>query len=98
MFFCLSFCVINLEIATSYETHTFLLELRRFIGSRGNNQYMPSDKGGNFVVASKELRKSLQEMNHKCIQQHRETIGVRLIWAINPPITRHMGNFWNVQS
>ena len=98
MFTCLSSRAIDIEAAHSLDPDSFLLTLRRFIGRRGNVQQMKSDNGSNFGGAVKELRKSIQEMNHSRINEHLQIHRADWItWINNPPTTSHEGRFWERQ-
>ena len=98
MFTCLCSRAVHIEVAHSLDTDSFILSLRRFIGSRGNIHLMRSDNGSNFVGAIKELREAFQEMNHNQIAQYLETHGADWItWIKNPPTASHMGGVWERQ-
>ena len=72
MFTCLCSHAIDIEVAHSLDTDSFLLVLRMFIGRRGNIRQMRFDNGNKFVGAVKELRKSFQDMNHSRINEYLE--------------------------
>ena len=69
MFTCLCSRAIHIELAHLLDKDFCLLTLRRFITRRGNIWQMRSDDRSNFVRAVKELRKSLQDMNHSKIKE-----------------------------
>ena len=98
MFTCLYDCAIQIEVAHSLDTDSFLLTLQRFIGRRGNIQQMRSDNGSNFVGAVKELWKSFQDMNHSRINKYLQMHGADWItWINNPLMAGHMGGVWERQ-
>ena len=54
---------IHLETVNTLETDSFIQALRRFIAHRGNVKTIRCDNGTNFVRASREFKKCLQEVN-----------------------------------
>ena len=91
MFACLCSRAIDIEVAHSLDTDSFLLTLRRFIGRRGNIRQLKSDNESNFGGAVKELRKSIQDMNHSRINEYLQIHGVDWItWINNFPMASHM--------
>ena len=95
MFTCLCSRAINIEVAQSLETDSFVLSLRRFIGRRGNIHMMRSDNGTNYVGTIKELRKAVQEMDHNQISQYLQGHGADWItWIRNQPTASQMGGVW----
>ena len=92
IFTCLCSRAIHIEAAQSLDTDSFLLTLRRFIGSRGNIRQMRSDSRSNSVGAVKKLRKSFQDMNHSRINEYLQIHGADWATGINnPPTASHMG-------
>ena len=69
LFTCMASRAINLEIAASLPTDSFLNAYRRFVCRRGPIQQLRSDQGTNFVGAKNELQTALNEMNHEKIQR-----------------------------
>ena len=95
MFTCLCSRAINIEVAQSLETDSFVFSLRRFIGRRGNIHMMRSDNGTNYVGTIKELRKAVQEMDHNQISQYLQGHGADWItWIRNQPTASQMGGVW----
>ena len=63
-----------------------LISLRRFIARQGPVRSIRSDNGTNFVGASNELRKALDEMNHEQVKHYLQKNGSdRITWENNPP-------------
>ena len=63
-----------------------------FIGRTGNIWQMRSNKGSNFVMVIKELRKYFQDMNHNRINKSSQMHGADWItWINNPTKASHIG-------
>ena len=83
IFTCLNTRAVHLELAGDLSTDSFMLSLRRFISRRGEVRIIRSDNGTNFVVAEKELKSCItnldqKEINNLLTQRHIE-------WIFNPP-------------
>ena len=85
----------HLEVASSLESDTFILALRRFIARRGPMREMRSDNGTNFVGAERELREAVQEMKHDQIRKKMQKESID--WIFNPPTASHIGGSWERQ-
>ena len=95
IFTCLVSRAVHIEVASSLESNSFILALRRFITRRGPVREMRSDNGTNFVGAWNKLLQAIEEMDH-------EEIRVKLLqenidWIFNPPAASHMGGVWERQ-
>ena len=95
LFTCLVSRTVHIEVASSLDSNSFILALRRFIARRGPVREMRSDNGTNFVGARNELLQAIEEMDH-------EEIRVKLLkenidWIFNPPAASHMGGVWERQ-
>jgi hypothetical protein len=98
IFTCFSCRAVHLEATNTMDTDSFILALRRFIGRRGPVRSIRSDNGGNFVGAEAELKKALQEMDHKKIAAYLLKQSCDWIeWEKNPPVASHMGGVWERQ-
>ena len=95
LFTCLASRAVHLEVASSLESDTFILALRRFITRRGPVREMRSDNGTNFVGAERELREAIQEMKHNEIREKMQKESID--WIFNPPTASHMGGSWERQ-
>ena len=89
LFMCLVSRAVHIEVASSLESNSFILALRRFIARRGPVREMRSDNGTNFVGARNELLQAREELDD-------EEIRVKLLkenidWIFNPPAASHMG-------
>ena len=98
LFTCFSSRAIHIESTSSLETDTFIMSLRRFLSRRGNARSITSDNGTNFVGASNELRKALEEMDNAKIQTFLADVGTDwIVWKRNPPSASNMGGVWERQ-
>ena len=79
------------------DTDSFINALRRFIARRGNVNLIRSDNGSNFVGASNELKKALNEMDRQRIEEFLTQKGAEITWKWNPPTGSHMGGVWERQ-
>ena len=99
-FTCLTSRAVHIEISNTLETDSFIMALRRFINIRGNIRQLRSDWGSNFVGAERELRDTVQEMDHDKIQRALLNEGddyLVIKWKRNPPSASHMGVVWERQ-
>ncbi|XP_052889868.1 uncharacterized protein LOC128298163 [Anopheles moucheti] len=92
IFTCLTTRAVHLEVAVSLNTASCILAIRRFIARRGTPLETTSDRGTNFVGASRELDEALQELDHDALME--EFCGPRLKWTFNPPEAPHFGGCW----
>ena len=98
LFTCLSMRAIHLEIASTLETDSFIMTLRRFIGRRGAVREIRCDNGTNFEGAENELRKAMEEMDHKRVEEFlTEQGGDWIRWDKNTPYASHTGGAWERQ-
>ncbi len=98
LFTCMSSQAIHLEVSETLETDSFLNAYRRFVCRRGPIRQLRCDRGTNFVGASAELRKCLEEMNHERIKA--ELLKENCDWfdfKFNIPKASHMGGVWERQ-
>ena len=98
VFTCYSCRGIHLETTTSLDTDSFILALRRFLSRRGPVRSIRSDNGGNYVGVEKEMKKALEEMDHRKVKDFLRTHACDYIeWQKNPPESSHMGGVWERQ-
>ncbi|XP_068714308.1 uncharacterized protein [Montipora foliosa] len=98
LFTCLSFRAIDLEVANSLSTDSFLNAYHRFVGRRGPVRQLRSDQRTNFVGARNELQEALSMMDHNKIQQ--QLVKTNCDWLdfkMNVPEASHMGGAWERQ-
>ena len=98
LFTCFPSRTVHIELVNAMVTDSFIHALRRFISRRGTVQSIRSDNGTNFLGASNELKKALDEMNQDQIRQHLLKSGTDWVkWQKNPPGALHMGGIWKRQ-
>ena len=89
---CLTVRAIHLEVAHSLTTDSCILAIRNFIARRGAPLEIISDRGTNFVGASRELREALSQINQDKLMEHFVTTDTK--WSFNPPASPHFGGAW----
>lgn len=80
IFTCLTVRAVHLEIAHALTTASCIMAVRRFIASRGSPIEIISDRGTNFIGASRELSAAFNSPTLK--------------WNFNPPGAPHFGGCW----
>ena len=90
---CLSTRAVHIELLDDMTTDAFLNALRNVIAIRGNIRYIRSDRGTNFVGASRELRRAWVEMSKIPLRQallkdH------QCEWVFNSATASHTGGVW----
>ena len=93
MFTCLHSHAVHMETTNSMTTHSFIQALRRPISRKGNIRIIQSNDSNNFVGASTELKRALNEMGKKKINGF-VMEGEWLIWRHNPPTANSMEGVW----
>lgn len=88
---CLTTRAVHVELANSLSTDSCIIALRNFIARRGTPRTIRSDRGTNFVGASRALDK-LRKITQEEISK--EFVSVETNWAFNPPLSPHMGGSW----
>lgn len=91
LFTCMSVRAVHVEVIESLDTSSFINALRRFLAIRGPVKYIRSDRGTNFVSASKELRIP-SNINNSSVEKFLVEQGCT--WMFNPPHASHMGGSW----
>ena len=92
LFTCLTTRAVHLELAGDLSTDSFIMELRRFRGRRGNPETMRLDNRTNFVGANRELSDALKSLSQERIT--RELAQEGITWYFNPPSSPHMGGIF----
>ena len=96
LFTCLTTRAVHLELAHDMPTDAFLLALHKFISRRGFVKVLRSDSDSNFIVAEKELKEALKQLNHVKIIDVMSRQNIE--WKFNPPIWMEgFGNLWSNQ-
>ena len=86
MFSCMSSRAVHIEVIDSLDTSSCVNALRRFFSLRGPAKKLLSDRGTNFIAASKELGMDETLKNYLKDQG--------CCWEFNPPHASHMGGSW----
>lgn len=94
MFTCMAIRAIQLEVAVSLETDSFINVLRCFIARRGQVHELRSDNGTNFKGAEHELKEAMVLWNQSQIHDVLVQKGVK--WSFNPPAGSHHGKTYKV--
>ncbi|XP_043485171.1 uncharacterized protein LOC122513009 [Leptopilina heterotoma] len=92
LFTCLTVRAVHLEIASSLDTSSMIMALRRMMSRRGKPTRIFSDNGTNFRGASEELRKAVASLDKDEIL--RQTANEKIEWKFIPPGSPHMGGCW----
>ena len=98
LFVCLATTAVRMQVAYSASTESFLTALRRFLCSTGNvTRLLRSDNGTNFVGASNEMKKALNEFDAS--PKREEYLARRAIeWEFGPPHSSHHGGIFERQN
>ncbi|UYV84570.1 hypothetical protein LAZ67_X002651, partial [Cordylochernes scorpioides] len=92
IFTCLITRAIHLEVVHALSTDEFMMELSRFIDTRGRPGTIYSDNGTNFVGASKELKLAASEIDFEVMAASGRFGTVK--WKFNPPAAPHFGGIF----
>ena len=68
IFICLNTCAVHFELAGDLTTDWFLLSLRQFISRRGEVRIIRLDNGTNLIVAEKELKSFIKNLDQNKIK------------------------------
>lgn len=88
LFTCLNIRAIHIEVIESLNTSSFINALRRLLAIRGPVKQIRSDRGADFVGASKDLQIP-SNVDEKVVKQFLSNHSC--IWKFNPPHLSHMG-------
>ncbi|XP_055622908.1 uncharacterized protein LOC129766407 [Toxorhynchites rutilus septentrionalis] len=91
LFTCLTIRAVHLEVVASMSTESCKMAFRRFIARRGAPAAIYSDRGTNFVGASRELEQELQKIDQGLAATF---TNAETQWYFNPPSAPHMGGSW----
>jgi len=94
VFTCLVTRAVHIEVAASQSTDSFICALRRFLARRGHVKRIRTDRGTNFVGASKELLKELECLTKSESAIHEAMLRKNVEWVFNPPTASHHGGTW----
>ena len=89
IFTCLTSRAAHIEPLDSADTSSFINAFRRFCAIRGLPSLIISDRGGNFVRASKVLSSGI---DMEAVEVRLRDCGIT--WEFNPPHASHFGGVW----
>lgn len=92
IFTCLTSRAVHIEVVEEMTSSSFINALRRFIAIRGPVNEFRSDRGTNFVAASKELKCEIIDVEDPVMKQYIDSQNI--VWRFNPPHSSHMGGVW----
>ncbi|XP_026119086.1 uncharacterized protein LOC113098285 [Carassius auratus] len=92
MFSCMCTRAVHIEVIEAMSSSSFINALRRFFAIRGPVKHLYSDRGTNFVGASRELRMDTSCVNSENVQKYLKE--QHCTWIFNPPHASHMGGHW----
>ena len=95
IFVCFAIRAIHIEVLVDMTTDSFLNALFRFVARRGTVQKIFSDRGTNFVGASKVLKDLYKVIDIKNITE--KLLKRDVEWIFNPPHSSHFGGMWERQ-
>ena len=94
IFTCLSSRATHLEVAESLSTDSFICALIRFVSRRGQVKTIRSDRGTNFIGASRELKREMESLAQTTYKIHGEMLKRQVSWKFNPPHASEFGGVW----
>ncbi|XP_062537864.1 uncharacterized protein LOC134206189 [Armigeres subalbatus] len=89
---CLTTRAIHLQIIHNMTTDSCILGLRNVMARRGVPAVIFSDRGTNFVGASRELENAMQNLDQELLAEEFTTSHTS--WSFIPPASPHMGGSW----
>ena len=96
LFICLTTRAIHVEIVTSMDTSSCVMDtvmgVERFVSRRGTPSMIWSDNDTNFIGAEKELRETVEKWNNVNSAAELAHKGVK--WRFKSPSAPHQGGIW----
>ena len=89
IFTCISTRAIHLELASTLNSSSTIVTLRRFSGRRGTPKIIYSDNVKKFMGINKELATALRSLDLPDIIEKASQLNIK--WKFNPPTASHMG-------
>ncbi|XP_062704178.1 uncharacterized protein LOC134286562 [Aedes albopictus] len=89
---CLTIRAIHIELVPSLSTDSCIMAIRNFIARRGTPSVIYSDRGTNFIGASRQMKEAAEAVNVDDVVK--EFTSVDTTWSFNPPFAPHMGGSW----
>jgi len=95
IFNCLSTRAVHFEVVQSLDASAFIQAFRRFCNHRNcTPSIMYRDNDGNFIMANKELKGTMEEQSSKETSDSLLKFGIQ--WKYNPPLGSHHSGFYEV--
>lgn len=100
LFVCFNTKAVHIELVTDLTTESFIAELRRITGRRGNCQKLYTDNATNFVGAAREITELFNFLREKKDIIQEELTNQRIKWHFIPPRAPNFGGLWeaNIKS
>ena len=92
LFTCMAVRAVRLELASSLNTDSAIMAIRRFIARRGYVENIYCDNGTNFKSSDRELREEIKNLEKKSLIEFGTTKNIQ--FHFNPPAAPHMGGAW----
>ena len=92
---CLAMRAIHLEVLDDMSTSAFLNGIRNVIAIRGPIRLLRSDRGTNFIGASRELKEGWRSIDQEQLKE--KLADQKIEWIFNTPVASHMGGVWERQ-
>lgn len=96
LFTCLTIRAVHMEVVHSLTTESCVMAVRRFVSRRGSPAEIYSDNGTNFHGAENQLKREIEERNHRLATVFTNSC---TRWMFNPPgphIWEGCGKGWSV--
>lgn len=95
LFVCTVTKAIHLELVTDLTSAAFIAAFRRFTARRGHCKEIWSDRGTNFVGASRELDLAFRDSKSQMVTEISELLANdQTQWKFIPPGAPHFGGIW----
>ena len=89
LFTCLATRAVHIEVVNGLDTDACMMATTSFMARRGKPYIIISDKGTNFVGASRDFRECFNERDRDAVRGRLENS--RVIWRFNALGLRHFG-------
>ncbi|KAM4566949.1 uncharacterized protein PAE49_010403 [Odontesthes bonariensis] len=91
IFKCLTTRCFHLDLLSHMDSDSFLLDLRRFVATRGKPFEILCDQGTNFRGGDRELKEAFAQLEPSLREQ---LAGQKISFRYNPPHAPHFGGAW----
>lgn len=95
LFVCTVTKAIHIELVTDLTSAAFIAAFRRFVARRGHCKEIWSDRGTNFVGASRELELAYKNSKSQTVAEISKFLANdHTTWNFIPPSSPHFGGLW----